>query len=115
MTIPDDQDQLSGLQRECEAALDALIQRVLSETAYQPTGFMQMVKEHGGVRTVRILLAGDRTGTELHPGLQRLWKLGRLDLSIERFVAYEPRWVPLFSEDMRSRARSRLEALEYRE
>lgn len=114
-TTPSDLDRLRALEAQFNEAVLGLIRRTLSETDYRPTRFMQMMDEHGALDAARILLAQDLATHELHQGLIRLWELGRLDLSIERLVAYEPRWAPLFSEMERTRARRRLDELAYTE
>jgi hypothetical protein len=76
-----------------------------AELGYRPTDFLRMVREHGGVETARRLLRA----AEAQAGLTTLWKLGRLDISMEALVVQE-RWEPLFSDEERQVARERLKA-----
>jgi hypothetical protein len=71
---------------------------------YNPTGFIQMVNEHGGVDTARILLG---TGSAVQTGLVELWKCQRLDLSVEAKVLI-PKYARLFTSGLKDTARSRL-------
>lgn len=112
---PDDLSRLQALEAEFDEAVRALIKRTITETPYYPARFMQMVTELGCLGAVRALLAQDLLPNQYHEGLMRLWDLRRLDLSVERLVAYGLRWTPLFSELERTRARARLNELGYRE
>jgi len=107
--------QLARLERRFEDAVRALIQRTLSETDYRPTAFIRMVNEDGALAACRQLLAEELTVANFHEGLTTLWEIGRLDLSVERLVAFEQEWAPLFSDLERDRARRRLNALQYTE
>lgn len=78
------------------------------ELGYRPTYFIQMVNELGGVGAARRLLSTDN----IQAGLTRLWKMDRLDLSVEAHVLREP-WKDLFSDDERREALERLEAYGY--
>jgi hypothetical protein len=106
---------LRTLEADCDRAVRGLIQRMLAETSYRPTRFMQMITEHGAGGAVRALLAADLGPGVFHEGLTRLWEEGRLDLSMERLVGYEPRWAQLFTESERALARRRLDELGYQE
>ena len=79
-----------------------------STFGYHPTYFLQMVHEHGGVQAAKILLSGD-TPSE---GFVRLWKEGRLDISVEALVLRE-RWRGLFTADYLHEAYRRLDGSDY--
>lgn len=84
-------------------------ERAKRECRYNAVRFLQMVNEHGGVATAKMLLASKQ-----HPeGLTRLWKEGRLDISMEALVLREP-WRSLFSNEELDVARKRLDALGYK-
>ena len=76
---------------------------------YNPTRFIQMVNEHGGVDTARRLLD---TGSAVQTGLVELWKCNRLDLSVEAKVLI-PKYAPLFSTVIKDAARRRLRDHEF--
>ena len=83
--------------------------RVLSkEHSYSPTYFLKMVYEQGAVKAAKALLASK----EPAEGLFTLWKIGRLDMSIEAMVL-DSRYESLFTEEERKIARKRLADLNY--
>ena len=74
-----------------------------SDCGYKATYFLQMVTDFGGVEAAHRLLASTGPAT----GLTELWLCGRLDLSVEAQVL-RPEFAPLFSEEERSVAQTRL-------
>lgn len=78
------------------------------EYKYNPTYFLNMVREHGGVGGVRRLLRA----RDYQSGLTSLWEIGRLDMSVEAAVL-NPKWASLFTEEERGEARRRLKAMNY--
>lgn len=85
--------------------------RICEETnkfGYNPTYFLRMVLDHGGIDAARRLLQGN----EISYGLMRLWKEGRLDISMEALVLQEP-WSSLFTEAELRVAKQRLTDLGY--
>ena len=70
---------------------------------YNPTAFVSMVGEHGYLGATQILLRADRPQT----GFERLWSLGRLDLTME-WIALEREFRELFTDKERAVARHRL-------
>lgn len=64
------------------------------DVGYIPTRFLQMIEEIGGVETAKRLLS---TQNYIQEGIVKLWKLGRLDLSIESLVI-RIKYRTLFSE-----------------
>ena len=79
------------------------VQRLKKEIGYNPTRFNQMVAEHGGPETVRLLLRG----RDASDGFTTLWEHGRLDMSCEA-IALLPWYQDLFSADELAVARHRL-------
>lgn len=76
---------------------------------YNPTYFLRMVHELGGVQAAKQLLSGSKT----QEGLMRLWELDLLDESMEVYVL-KPQFVSLFTDEERAEARRRLVELNYR-
>ena len=70
---------------------------------YRPTRFLQMVYELGGLQTAQRLLGGNVTSS----GFERLWEMGRPDLTVEYLVLQEP-WCRLFTDDELKEAERRL-------
>ncbi len=88
------------------------IQQMIAETksfGYNPTYFIRMVQELGAVTACKQLI----NNKKLHDGRCRLWKEGRLDLTIENIIL-EPQWANLFSETERKSARDKLRKLSYK-
>lgn len=75
------------------------------EIGYNPTRFMQMVSEHGGVGAARALLAG----RDASDGFTILWQHQRLAMSVEAFVLL-PWYADLFTDAERETARNRMAA-----
>ena len=67
--------------------------------------FLQMLANHGGVETARILLT---TPLGTQTGLFRMYHLGRLDLTTE-YILLKPKYVRLFSQNLRDEAKARLD------
>jgi hypothetical protein len=83
-------------------------ERLRDEVGYTATRFKQMLDEHGGVDTARLLLEG----TTHSDGLDRLWTARRLDMSVEAIVL-KPAYDALFTDDERATARFRLESYRF--
>ena len=81
---------------------------VAREHHYTPTYFMQMLKDHGGVKTAKRLLAKSEPQT----GLFELWNLGLLRESMEA-VVLQDKFKDLFTETELVEAHRRLEELGY--
>ncbi len=75
---------------------------------YNPTYFLQMVHEHGGVGAVRRLLQTPN----YQDGLTSLWEINRLDMSCEA-AALDPRYASLFTAEEKREAKKRLKAMNY--
>lgn len=76
---------------------------------YKATYFMQMVSEHGGVQTAKILL--NKSGYQY--GFTELWLCGCLNLSVEAHVLRSA-YAELFTDDETQVARKRLEERGYK-
>ena len=85
-----------------------IYERAKIECNYNPTRFLQMVSERGGIETAHALLAGD----SFSEGLTKLWEKKRLDLSLEALVLRDP-WRQLFTEQELMTAERRLRELGY--
>ena len=85
-----------------------IYERSASEIDYRPTRFLQMVRERKGVAAAKALLLTD----DPSEGLFILWRLKRLDLSVEALVSADP-WRSLFTEEEVATAIRRLADLNY--
>ena len=77
------------------------------ETGYWANRFLQMVRKDGGFQAARQWLKPEKG---LSPGLQRLAKEKRVDLSMEALVLRDP-WKELFTDQELKEARKRVEAV----
>ena len=77
-------------------------------TGYWPNRFLQKVRRVGGLQAAKEWLRPEKG---LSPGLQRLARENRIDLSMEALVQQEP-WKQLFSEGELSEAKRRIAAVE---
>jgi len=72
-----------------------IYQRAHSEANYNASRFLQMLHEHRGWETARILLHA----TNVSEGYTALWERGRLDLTVEAVIHENPKWHPLFTPE----------------
>ena len=70
---------------------------------YRPTRFLQMVERLGGAQAAKHLLSSEAPAS----GFERLWELGRMDLTVESLVLQE-QWAHLFTEEELQEAERRL-------
>ena len=96
---------------ECafDAAMMRIDVRVRDEVGYNATRFLQMLHDHRGLETARILV----NATQPSEGYTALWELGRLDLTVEALVL-QPEWQSLFAEEPEFLDRARRRLADYR-
>ena len=97
------------LEERFDAAMMEIYRRAKAEVRYNATRYFQMLTEHRGVETARILLHSDTVSD----GYTALWERGRLDLTVEALINDHPEYHPLFNDDEREIARRRLEEYKY--
>lgn len=85
-----------------DAMMDVYL-RARNECGYNATRYLQMLHQHRGVETARILLHA----SNVSEGYVALWERKRLDLTVEA-VVLAPEWHSLFSDEERDIARRRL-------
>lgn len=91
------------LRARFDEAMMEVYRRALNECDYKATRFLQMLHDHRGLETARILLHASKVSE----GYVALWERKRLDLTVEA-VILAPEWHPLFSDGEREIARNRL-------
>ena len=96
-------ESLAVLEARFDEAMMNIYQRALSECDYNATRFLQMLYEHRGLETARILLHA----SNISDGYVALWERKRLDLTVEALILNEE-CNPLFSDQERGIARKRL-------
>lgn len=82
------------------------------EVGYNAIRFRTMVHTQGGLCAAKQLLQPFRPGV-LPEGLENLWELGRLDLTMEALIINE-KWESLFTIQELGEARKRLDSLGYK-
>jgi hypothetical protein len=90
-------------------AMLEIYQRASSEAKYNASRFLQMLHEHRGLETARILLHSPNVSE----GYTALWRKGRLDLTVEALIWNNPKWHPLFSQEELSICKERLDNYGY--
>jgi len=86
-----------------------IYQRAYSEANYNATRFLQMLHEHRGLETARILLHS----ANVSEGYTALWQKGRLDLTVEAVIYDNAAWHSLFTDDDLKICRNRLQDYGY--
>ena len=76
---------------------------------YTPNTFYRMLTQHGGLQTAKQLI----NAPNISDGYTKLWKLKRLDLSVEAVVYENPEWHPLFTQEDLDECRKRLSDSRY--
>ena len=92
-----------------EAMLD-IYRRAKSEAKYNAIRFLQMVTDHGGVRTARMLI----NSATVSEGYTALWERKRLDLTVEAMILENEKYHALFTEAELTICRKRLGQYEYK-
>jgi len=98
----------TDLEQQFHQAMVDVYLNAKSEAGYNASRFIQMVSEHGGLETARILIHSQ----EASDGFRALWEAKRLDLSVEALVL-DPVWEDLFTADECEISRSRLSLYDY--
>lgn len=92
------------LEHRFDLAMMSIYHRARNEARYTATRFLQMLHEHRGLETARILLHS----SAVSEGYTALWERGRLDLTVESLIL-QPEWNILFTDEEREIAKQRLQ------
>ena len=93
-----------------DEAMRDVYRNALTECNYNARYFHQMLVDRGGVQTAKQLINDNK----IHEGLEKLWKLERLDLTVEAEIwENAEKWRPLFTESEVEKAGQRLRDLGY--
>lgn len=98
----------TDLERRFDAAMMGIFHRALDEVNYRATRFHQMLCDHGGLETAKLLLHS----SHVSEGYTALWERKRLDLTVEALIL-EPEWQELFTEQEQAKAEKRLKDYGY--
>lgn len=74
------------------------MRRAKKELRYNPTRFIQMLAQYGGVETAKKLIADALQTGKTSDGFTTLYLCGRLDLTMEESVC-KPKYQSLFSPE----------------
>ncbi len=99
----------STLEERFDEAMMDIYRRAKSEAKYNATRFFQMLTEHRGLETARILLQAQAV-SECYTAL---WERGRLDLTVEALIHDHAEYHPLFTAAELATARRRLQEYQY--
>jgi hypothetical protein len=101
----------ADLEARFDEAMMQIYVRAKSETGYNASRYLQMLHDHRGLETARLLILASLPSE----GYTALWERGRLDLTVEALVL-QPEWHSLFVEEpeLLERARSRLSEYGYK-
>lgn len=97
------------LEQEFDEELFNAYQRADIEAHYKATRFFQMLNDHRGVQTAKILLHSPHVSD----GYTALYLRGRLDLAVEAIIHGNPKWHPLFTPGELKICEDRLRAYGY--
>jgi hypothetical protein len=91
-----------------DMAMMSIYHRARAEVNYNATRYLQMLHDHRGIETARILLHSPTVSD----GYTALWERGRLDLTVEALIL-EPQWKDLFTDEEMVIAKTRLNEYGY--
>ncbi len=94
---------MDNLIEEFNQGMEAIYYKAKEECNYNATRYLQMVREHGGLKTAKKLLASDNP----QDGLAKLWECGCSHLTVEALVLKE-RYRTLFTDQEIRTAKKRL-------
>ena len=100
---------MTDQEADFDAAMMDIYHRALNETGYKASRFLDMLYEHRGLETARLLI----NSTKVSDGYTALWERGRLDLTVEAVVLENPEWHSLFSPGELAICRKRLADYKY--
>ena len=80
---------------EFDEEMLGIYQRALTEADYPATRFLQMLHEHRGLETARILIHAPKVSE----GYTALYLRHRLDLTVEAVIHDNPKWHELFTKE----------------
>jgi len=101
---------MSELELQFNRDMWGIYSNTINETNYNPGYFRKMLDDLGGLGTAQELLAKNKTSS----GFTELWKLGRLDLTVEALIIdNKEKYKKLFSNEEMETANRRLKELDY--
>jgi len=86
-----------------------IYRRAKLEAGYNASLFLQMLNEHGGLETARILIHKHKVSD----GYTALYLRGRLDITVEAIIHDNPKWHALFASEELEICSQRLKSYDY--
>ena len=83
------------LESRFNKAMWNIYRKAYSEADYKASRFLQMLENHGGLETAKILIHSPTVSE----GYTALWERGRLDLTVEALIHDNPEWHSMFTKD----------------
>ena len=79
-----------------EKEMREICKRAKEECMYNPTRFLQMINQYGGVETAKRLIKNGRDTGEVSDGFTTLYIINRLDLTME-YIDQKTEYSELFT------------------
>lgn len=98
------------LEMEFHEMMMDIYRKAKSEAKYNAIRFLQMITEHGGVRTAHILI----NSNTVSEGYTALWERGRLDLTVEAMILANEKFYYLFSAEEIAICKKRLKQYDFK-
>jgi hypothetical protein len=100
---------MNTLQQQFDEAMLGIYQAALSQANYNASYFLQMLGEHGGLQTARLLIHKEKVSD----GYTALYLRNHLDLTVEALIHDNAKWHPLFTEQELQICANRLQQYGY--
>ena len=85
---------MTDLERDFHILMRSIYDRAKKETGYNATRFLSMLGTQGGVQTAKTLLRAP----QVSDGFVELYRLNRIDLTVESQLLSNPRFWELFTQ-----------------
>ena len=110
-----DKNKNDSLIEQFHEEMLGIYQRAKTEAGYNATAFGEMLHEHGGLESAKILLHKENVSGRYTYRLllMPLYLRGRLDITVEAVIHDNPKWHPLFTPEELAISASRLAAHHY--
>ena len=99
-----------ALKEAFHESMIAIYTRTFSACGYRAGRFLEMINNHGGLETAKILLREE----EPRGGFVALHEQGRLDVTMEALIVENEKWHPLFTQEEIGIAKKRLSDFGYK-
>jgi len=98
-----------SLEKQFDEVMMDIYRRAKTECNYTPSIFFRMLSDKRGVATAKQLI----NASSVSEGYTRLFKLGRLDLTVEAVIFDTLKWHELFTNSEIAKCKARLTDYNY--